>query len=134
MLPIAAQRVSGPQAIRLRTELLCRNHLQVLNVAITNYMADWDGRLPALGDPAKFAKQMRMYRAPGGDVMCPFTDKMYHLNAWLAGKRLEDIPNKGSLVLIWSQTNSGYMVLDGNGRTRKVDGGVFAGMRRASHI
>jgi hypothetical protein len=135
MLPIAAQRLSGPQLARLQEQRICRRHLSVLNLGLTAYMADWDGKLPSLDSPAKFKKQIMHYRIPGGDLECPFTSKMYHLNGWLAGKRLDDFENKKSLIVIWSQTGSGgYIVLDGNGRIRMVDSGTFSSMRHASHI
>lgn len=117
----------------LRIQQLCRQHLQLINLALTQYVADNDGRLPNLASPAKLRQQLTAYRISGGNLICPITNQDYRINKRLAGKKLKDVAAPEKTLILWSAkplADGHYMALVANGQTRRLSAGELAKYRK----
>lgn len=129
--------LSGDQVISLQKQATSRRQLQALYVVIMQYAADYDGRLPSLGSPAKLRDQLKEYRLRTSALVCPFTNKEYLSNKNLAGKKLDAVSKPATLLLFWSpksMQDGHYLVLDASGLDRRVTAAVFGKMKRSSGI
>jgi hypothetical protein len=119
-----AQRIQG-----LRLQLLCRGHLQAVNLALSQYVLDNDGRFPPFNSPQKLRKILAEYKMMGGNLVCPISNQDYRINQRLSGKKREDVPNASKTLLMWSSkplADGNYMVLTVSGLIQRVSAGELA--------